>query len=124
MATSSASACLGSRAQAALAEFRDMVGHQREAGAGPGREIARATRAVLAAGDAFEPREKITQEIRRLVHMPVYGRKSRIFWRRANGRLTAAAPAASARAARRDLNRRLDGAPRQLHSLRAAQDRQ
>src|SRR5262245_6832113 len=67
MATSSASACLGSRAtQAAFAEFRDVVRHQREAGAGTGREIARATRAVLAA-DAFEPREKITHEICRFL---------------------------------------------------------
>src|SRR5262249_58320686 len=54
------------RAQAALAEFRDVVRHQREAAAGTGREIARATRAVLAA-DAFEPPEKITQKIRCLL---------------------------------------------------------
>ena len=44
-----------------------MVRHQREAGAGAGREIGRATRAVLAASDAFEPPEKITQEVTRFL---------------------------------------------------------
>jgi hypothetical protein len=50
-------------AQAASGEFRDVVGHQGEAGAGAGREIGGTTRAVLA-GDAFQPPQKIAQEIR------------------------------------------------------------
>jgi len=40
-----------------------VVGHQGEAGAGAGREIGGTTRAVLA-GNAFEPPQKIPQEIR------------------------------------------------------------
>jgi hypothetical protein len=55
MAMPSASAALGiACAQAAPGEFGDMVGHQREAGAGAGREIGGTARAVLA-GNAFEP---------------------------------------------------------------------
>jgi hypothetical protein len=66
MATLSASARLGSRAHKPSGEFRDVVGHQREAGAGAGREIGGTTRAVLA-GNAFEPPQKIPQEIRTLL---------------------------------------------------------
>src|SRR5262252_128998 len=60
IAMSSASACLGSRA---LAEFRNVVSHQRESGAGAGRQAGWTTCAALAAGDAFKPGKKITQKV-------------------------------------------------------------
>jgi hypothetical protein len=78
MATLSASARLGSRAHKPSGEFRDVVGHQREAGAGAGREIGGTTRAVLA-GNAFEPPQKIPQEIRSLLHDISRGIKSSQF---------------------------------------------
>jgi len=57
-------------AQAAPGEFGDVVGHQGEAGAGAGREIGGTTRAVLA-GNAFEPPQKIPQEIRRCLRFRI-----------------------------------------------------
>ncbi len=50
------------RAHPALGEFGDVVGHQREAGAGAGREVRWAA-VALGAGDAFEPAEEIAQEV-------------------------------------------------------------
>src|ERR1700730_11822806 len=65
MAIPSGPARLGARR--ALGDFRDVIRHQREAGAGAGRETARTAATLLAAGDAFEPAEKVTQEIGRLL---------------------------------------------------------
>jgi hypothetical protein len=47
-----------------------VVGQQGEAGAGASREIGGTTRAVLA-GNAFEPPQKIPQEIRRCLRFRI-----------------------------------------------------
>jgi hypothetical protein len=53
-------------AQATPGKFGDMVGHQRKAGAGAGREIGGTARPVLA-GNAFEPPQQVSHEIRGLL---------------------------------------------------------
>jgi transposase len=58
------------RAHPAPGELGDVAGHQREPGAGAGRQIGGTAGSALAAGDAFEPGQEVLEEVGRLLHAP------------------------------------------------------